>query len=511
MKKTAVILILATLFIPALNVFATAPAGFSGGVYNEYQYEEIVFITGEPIKFIGELEVKEKKKDNLKTVEYKFDLKTSPEYDDLDGELRRKIKLEITYDDRDEKGQVISHTKLDKYKEDIKLEGKKIGKVQYELEDFQLSKSDVIDKRPASDYYQGNIKGRKYYTINDDEGTVIVDITGGDVGYENFWGDTETKLINYTISYNRLIPEEDDDKEAINWTGTVMVNVSDSTTKNLIYNDNQANLSSFNGGYIKTENREVVSKYTFNLPNMRSNKYYLGFGNTGQIQLSKKMVPKIERLIVPKFRDLAGHLSKSQIEKLYSLGIFEGKKGQQFFSPDIPITRGEFTKALVKICDIKLEDENKKRTISIRGNNKAKEEPLNFIDIKKDDQLYKYVKAAHEKGIIEGITPLRFKPKSTITKAQAITSIIRALGFQNKAPNPGYYTSFTDSNEIPYWAKDSIYIANEIDIINGNEAGKIYPNKELTRAETSQIFVRLLKFLERDLQKDYREKIILFN
>ena len=37
-----------------------APVDFAGGVHNEYEYEELVFITGEPIKFVGEVDIKEK-------------------------------------------------------------------------------------------------------------------------------------------------------------------------------------------------------------------------------------------------------------------------------------------------------------------------------------------------------------------------------------------------------------------------------------------------------------------
>jgi len=33
----------------------------------------------------------------------------------------------------------------------------------------------------------------------------------------------------------------------------------------------------------------------------------------------------------------------------------------------------------------------------------------------------------------------------------------------------------------------------------------------MTRAEASAMLVRFLEFLERDLQRDYRENIILFN
>lgn len=51
-----------------------APIDYMGGVNNEYEYEEIVFITGTPIRFKGEVKVKEKVKDNVVTTTYDFKL-----------------------------------------------------------------------------------------------------------------------------------------------------------------------------------------------------------------------------------------------------------------------------------------------------------------------------------------------------------------------------------------------------------------------------------------------------
>jgi len=85
------------------------------------------------------------------------------------------------------------------------------------------------------------------------------------------------------------------------------------------------------------------------------------------------------------------------------------------------------------------------------------------------------------------------------------------LGFESKAPTPGFYMNFSDDNEIPNWARDSIYVAKEIGLIQGNTQNTVNPNKILTRAEASSMLVNFLEFLEKDLQKDYRENIINFN
>ncbi|MEN6328450.1 MAG: hypothetical protein ABFD18_19850, partial [Syntrophomonas sp.] len=68
-----------------------------------------------------------------------------------------------------------------------------------------------------------------------------------------------------------------------------------------------------------------------------------------------------------------------------------------------------------------------------------------------------------------------------------------------------------DDSQIPGWARDSFYVAGEIGLIKGNNYNQANPNQVMTRAEASAMLVSFLSFLEVDLQKDYRENIILFN
>lgn len=485
----------------ALTVFCTTttswakPIDFSGGVNNEYEYEEIVFVAGKPIKFIGEAKVTEKEKDNEITVSYKFDLE--PEDKSIEGSLKRSINYTTQLIPKSDKGQTIGQTEISKYSEKIQID-----EDTFELEDYQFSKSEVIDQRPASDFYSGSIKGRKYYTINKNQGSITIDITGGDVGYENFWGSTNTQLLTYLINSTRNVAEGSN--EAITWEGAVEVTVSDSLTKNLRYSDNQASLSSFDGGYLKTTSRELVSRYEYNLPRMNETELDNIARDRGSISLSKSMVPKVERLVVPKFRDLGGHWAESQISKLYSLEVFD--EASQFFTPDIPMTRLEFTKAVMKACNIRPTMEEEKKSRSRRKNKEEEVSP--FSDILTEDENYPYIKEAFEKGLIFGDLNGKFEPNKSLTRVQAIAILIRALGFENRAPAPGYYLHFSDNAEIPAWAKDSIYEAKELGIVQGDNANNICPNKKMTRAEASSMLVRFLEFLEKDLQKDYRENII---
>lgn len=475
------------------------PTEFAGGVNNEYEYQEIVFLTGEPLKFTGTVDVKETEKADSKTISYKFNLTSEDKA--LKGKLTRTVKYVINYSKRDDKGQTIAQMEVDSRPSETLT----IGRDKYVLKDYQFSKSDVVDNRPASDYYNGTITGRKYYTINNTEGTVVVDISGGDVGYENFWGSTETQMIDRVIDYEREITDDEGNPQRITWQGTVRTQTSDSTTKTLQYADNEASYSSFSGGNMRITNRMMVSRYDYDMPEITDGVADNDSRNRDTIKLTSNMVPQVERLIIPKFKDTGGSWAQEDIEKLYSLDVFEGNS--QFFLPNAPMTRLDFTLAVVKATNIRPAATEVKTTRS----RKKVVEVSPFTDMPITDPNYADIKEALMKGIISGIAPNRFGPEKSLTRSQAITILIRALGFENKAPTPGYATAFTDDHQIPVWARDSIYVAREIGLVKGDNFNRVNPNQVMTRAEASALLVRFLNFLEVDLAKDYRDNIILYN
>jgi len=482
-----------------------APPDFGGGVNNEYEYEEVVFVNGVPIKFTGSgknVSIKVTEKEDSRTVAYRLKLtSTDPDYP---GELNRSVTYKTTLSKHSDKGQTTAQMEVEKFSEKIQ-----IGSDRYELSDYQFSRSDIIDNRPASDYYSGSLKARKTYVINKNQGKVTMDISGAMVGYENFWGKTETQQLEYVISCERIVSQEDEEGEEttsdVAWQGTVSIMATDSMTKTLKYAGNQVNLSSFSGGHSRITNQSMYSRYDYNLPriiNGQASQSRL----RGTIELNLEMSPRIERLVVPKFRDVAGHWAQDDIEKLYSLDVFEGTPA--FFAPDAPMTRAEFTKAIVKGANMRasMEEQTRKTT---RSRTKMPEVSP-FLDVSVSSPYYEYIKDGVEKGIISGIAGKKFGPEDSLTRAQAITIMIRALGFENMAPTPGYRTTFVDDQAIPNWAIDSVYVAREIGLISGDASNRLNPNQVLTRAEAASMLVRFLNFLEQDLQKDYCEDLVLY-
>jgi len=449
----------------------------TGAVKNEYTYEEAVFITGTPIIFKGtskDIKITQKETKGKLTETYNLKLTAS------DGStLTRNISYESDVVNYATIGQKTSNGVVKKYSEKIV-----VGKITYTLADYQFSQGTVTDNRAASDYFSGNVISRKTFTYQTGSGknaktnTVTIDTDSRHAGYENFWGATETQITESVYTYSD------------GTTSHVKNRLSTSKSRVLHYEENPGSLGSFDGGYAVVSEKDDISEYTYDLAS----------GQKGKVDLNSEYTPTIERLIIPKFRDLSNHYAKGAIEKLYSLGIYSDTSN--FFSPNTPMKRLDFTIAIGKAVDLRVMEEkaSKKPTTSV------------FKDVKRTIKDYGYIESAVNKGIIKGVTPDYFKPDNAITRAQAAAIFVRALGLENKAPEPGYVTKFTDDAQIPDYSRDGIYIVNELGLMTGDPVtGRFNPNQPLTRAQASVVLERFLNYLENDLKQNYRDDILFFN
>lgn len=482
MKKFTINLLALLLLLTMLTPSASAKApDFNGGVLDEYEYEEVFFLGNSPVTFSGKATVTEKENKNQLTSTYKFTL--SNIYGD---KLTRSVVYVSDLKSYETKGQTTSNTKVKSYSEKVTMNDS--NKTTFTLDDYQFSQGSVIDNRPATDYYSGNVIARKIYIRTAKVGKitekkeVTVYMSGRDVGYKNFWGSTDTQFIDYEI----VTPEG---------TSFVTSKVSDSKSRVLEYEPHTPSLSSFVGGHSVISSSNMVSEYTFNMP------YRYSGPTTGTIYLNKEKTPKVERLIVPKFRDIAKHWSKPNIEKLYSLGIFD--ESSNFFSPDTAMKKDQFTVSVAKAVDLRvLEDKPiKKNTVK-----KAL-----FEDLDPKDPNYVYIESALNNGIVSPVNAKKFGAKNSITRAEAVTIIVRSLGLEGRAPSPGYKTNFIDDHKIPKEAKDSIYVASELGLIDPDRKNRINANEVLTRGKASQLLVRYLNFLESDLKQNYRDDMLYFD
>lgn len=470
----AVAFFLAMLIPPATS--SAQSIDLTGGIKNEYEYEEYFFLTGTPIKFTGtskNVTVTSKESKGKLTETYKFT---------LSGPNGEKLTRNFTYTydvtNYDQVGQSSATGSVSKFTEKIT-----VGTRTFTLSDYQLSKSTITDKRPASDYYSGEAIARKTYTETSGRGrdavtkSIIVDVNSRNEGYENFWGATETQITDFEIEF------ED------GTIGTVKNKVSTAKSRTLEYNQSDASLSSFNGNYKTISSADSLSEYEYDLPK-----------SSGTVASNIDYMPKLEMLKIPKFRDLSTNWARVNIEKLYSLGILDDQSN--FFSPSTPAQRYDFAIAIGKAIDLRvLEDQNSRKKTT---------QPAIFKDVKRTTKDYNYLVAAVNKGVIKGVTPTTFAPEGFLTRQEAATILVRALGLEGKAPDPGYKTEYKDDRKISDYARDSIYVVTQLGLMAGSN-GNFNPKNTLTRAESAAIIERYLRYLETDLKENYRDNILFFN
>lgn len=499
-KKTG--LLLAILFVIFGGRLSAEVVGYSGGVSDELIYSEYVFVTGKPVLFEGTVSVSRSKRGNNETVSYRYDLRDT---EDDKNRLTRNETYRLDYEPHQQLNQKTGNVVLTGYNEKIEFGENETYTIR-NLKDIFFSQADVSDGSPAADFDKSAIKMRKMYQTQG--GQVIVDVSGSKVGYRNIWGGTESMILNYGLSVKKgksknNIQEQqggtsnDNNKKEETqsygaWSGSYQVRVSASEAISLQYDANEANFSSFAGGHLKVKKSTQVSNYSYMLPS-----------GAGSLQLNKSKMPELSPMIVSKYRDVNGHGSENAIKALYSLDVMD--EYEDVFQPDLKMTRRDFVRALLKACNIKPQPADSKAKKAKKG------EPLfqdnYFRDVRDGDKDFAIVEEGVRRGVIKGRRRSNFRPNEYIRKSEAVTFFIRALGFENRAPNPGYATVFTDDDEIPSWSKDAFYMAHYCGLIQPDQDGNIHPNDLLSRAESAEMLLRFLKFLEKDLQKDYMNLI----
>ena len=467
--------------------------GYEGGIKNETLYKEAVFVTGEPIILEGTLDISVRERSNQVTERYTYKLENA----EKKAKMTRTVT--VTKDLQVRGDQTTSTASISSFRETLDVAG-----VKYEANDksYQWSKADVHQDKPGVTYFAGNWDGRKTYTINKSQGKVMVETRGNAVGYEHYWGTTETQSISYYIDYERKTRVGQED-EIIRWQGTAAVDAVHNRTRDFSYESNQPTQISFRGGYLLTEQQENVLKIHYDLPRLNEEGQVRSQRNVGNTSFSIDTNPVNQRLSIPNMRDVAGHWAERDILLLTSMDALTSNSS--YFGPALPMNRGDFARAIATVMGLKKEEPAAKTRTT-----KAVEEPQIFTDVTKEDPNKKYIASVYEKGIMQGVGKDRFSPNQALTRAQAVTVMITTLGFENLAPIQQYSTGFRDDGQIPLWAKDAVYMAKELGLVQGTDEGYFQPNKILTKAEAAAMMTNFIQYLQQDLRYDYREQILNF-
>ncbi len=469
--------------------FAYVPS-FEAGIVGEttmtegtYYYEEITFLSGEPILLKGTATLPEIPEDD-------DDFRLTYDYElfneEAGAQINRTVSLRVVRDRRDY-DQTTTKVELAGIDEDITIDG-----TEYNLASYRYDQTKLTDNTPAVDYFNGNFYLKRVYYLNgdfaDNEGRVDYEITSDTfVGYDHYWGRSETQILNHTLT----VSETEDPYEV-----QAQVKMSSLDKTRFRYTRTDPQNISFRGNYIMTEHQENVMSYRASTPS-EDERYDR---QTVEKSYFRELVTDSRSLVTPKLKDVGGHWAEEPIVLLTSLEILEAS--ETYFSPDTPITRLEFGKALANaITSI----EPATRAEIIRrarpGNEKL------FYDIDSDHADYNHIAFLKERGIMAGETGF-FKPDRTVTREEVLAILINTLGLENLAPMPPYATMYTDDSQVAAWAKDQVYVAGEIGLVSGYADGSIRPKSEMTRAEAAALLVKFIDHIRDTITYDYRESIL---
>jgi hypothetical protein len=509
---------------------------FQGGIKNEKEYAEVLYLTGEPVLLKGTVQENTSPARNGKiTSRVTFKLENKEKGIKLNRSLN--FATEVEKNGRQE----VNTTTLERFNETIT-----VGKDRYTLHDFQFSRSELLDHQPAVDYKSGNWTARKVYSLNNDQARVTVETWGQTVGYSHAWGSTETSQEEGTVFFSGKVALDKETLVSTTWSSSFHQDLSYRRTRYLEYQANEPLAISFAGGYVENTRTTETLHYRGSFPDLEngvlaSSRWLKKEGSYELNGLAGK-----NWLWVADLADIRGHWAEADIRQIYGLGAFE-EEGD-YFRPSLPFFRGQFARALVAVLDLPLPDEDSGaarlpgarglttgRILTGQGGTtytrpnltgragqssllagrlgqaaQPQEKPL-FADVATTDPAYKYYKAVYEAGVMTGTGPGLFGPTEPLTRAEALVILVRALGLEGLAPAGYVRTPFQDDWDIPAWARAAVYVASKIGLIQGDEYGFLKPNETLTRAEAAVFLNRFIHYLQEEMTADYRERVLNFN
>ena len=508
MKRFIIILMIAAMIItPAMAEVVSFEGGLVGDPTlnnNEYNYQEVLFITGEPVVLTGIVQIPTFPENSDQfTVTYNYELLNS----DKNIEVDRTASFRVTKTSKEEYKQTTYKYELTSLDETIS-----VGGTEYVLNSYLYNRSMIYDNTAAVDYFSGNMYlKRTYYTNGTPESydnKVTIEITsnhdeGAMIGYDHLWGNAETYMSKMTL--NGEIPNPDYDsadpksEEKISWYGQVDLRASYQKFSDFQYQSTAPQSISFVGSYVRVDEIENVFQYTYDMPAFENN-LPTTKRNIGEETLRNDKIVDGDSMVVPHFKDTGGHWGEDNIFFLASLEIINNNS--EFYGPDQPLTRIEFAE-MISNAIASIEDRSQTEIIrSLRAGSTQM-----FNDIPNDYEFYNYVAFVYNNDIMNGYGNY-FNPEDKISRAEVITIMVNALGLENRAPQLPFETRYSDDSDIPNWSKRFIYMADEINLVNGFPDNTIRPNSHVTRAEGSSMIKALIDHMKDNVRIDYREKII---
>ena len=180
-----------------------------------------------------------------------------------------------------------------------------------------------------------------------------------------------------------------------------------------------------------------------------------------------------------RFADVEGHWGAESIATVVEAGLFNGID-EDTFDPNGGMTRAMFVTVLYRLSD-KLDGEALTGTAA-------------FADVASDAWYAQAVAWAVAAGITEGYDSAHFGPDDLVTREQMCVFMVRFLNYMDYDLS-GYTAGapFADGASISSWAKESVYLAKAIGLIEGVGDNHFAPQDSASRASVAVIAARLME------------------
>lgn len=183
-----------------------------------------------------------------------------------------------------------------------------------------------------------------------------------------------------------------------------------------------------------------------------------------KVEIPEEVKPKIK---LKTFIDVPeAYWARKEIEYLATVDVISGYPDNTF-KPNRTLSRAEMVTLLAKATGAKKEFEKS-----------------SFSDVSGTHWAKNYIEYAVEKGWVQGYPDNTFKPGKDVSRAEAITILVKFD--QLKTKKKVTLSVFEDVSSV-HWAFDSIDLAKEAGWLDYIKVKDFYPNKGFSRAEAAYV------------------------
>lgn len=219
-------------------------------------------------------------------------------------------------------------------------------------------------------------------------------------------------------------------------------------------------------------------------------------------------------VVASRFKDVAGWewfvpaLGNAGIAYGLIKGSADGEGNVRFY-PYRNMTREQFTQVLYRI-----DNDIMRFCFGKSMNDKG---TSSFSDVDASAWYAKSVVWAENEGVVEGLGDGTFGIDKAISREAVAAMLRRYLTARPyiKIENGNNEVTFNDSADISDWAREDVEWAVKNGLFVGDEKGMFLPQKQLTRAEATQLIERFYTLLDYDLNyifdAEHIEKITYVN